>query len=184
MRELKYWQALSEGLVQAMEADGSVFAMGVGVDDPKGIFGTILEARRRFGSQRVFDIPLSENAITGVAIGASLSGMRPVMVHARNDFMLLTMDQLINNAAKWRYVSGGSSCVPIVIRAIIGRGWGQGSQHWAARSKVRRRPPCRAPRRRARRSASHDNRPLRSSLLRRHPRRRPPGPRPWRRKPV
>lgn len=129
MRELKYWQALSEGLVQAMETDESVFAMGVGVDDPKGIFGTTLEAHRRFGSQRVFDIPLSENAITGVAIGASLCGMRPVMVHARNDFMLLTMDQLINNASKWRYVSGGSSSVPITIRTIIGRGWGQGAQH-------------------------------------------------------
>ena len=129
MRELKYWQALSEGLVQAMEADASVFALGVGIDDPKGIFGTTLEAHRRFGSQRVFDTPLSENAITGVVIGASLCGMRPVMVHARNDFMLVTMDQLVNNAAKWRYVSGGSSSVPITIRTIIGRGWGQGSQH-------------------------------------------------------
>jgi len=129
VRELKYWQALSEGLVQAMEADDSVFAMGVGVDDPKGIFGTMLEAHRRFGKQRVFDTPLSENALTGVAIGASLCGMRPVMVHARNDFMLLTMDQLINNAAKWRYGSGGSSYVPITIRTIIGRGWGQGAQH-------------------------------------------------------
>ena len=129
MRELKYWQALSEGLVQAMETDESVFVMGVGVDDPKGIFGTTLEAYHRFGSQRVFDIPVSENAITGVAIGASLCGMRPVMVHARNDFMLLTMDQLINNAAKWRYVSGGAYYVPITIRTIIGRGWGQGAQH-------------------------------------------------------
>ncbi len=129
MRELKYWQALSEGLVQAMEADESVFVMGVGVDDPKGIFGTTLEVYRRFGSQRVFDIPVSENAITGVAIGASLCGMRPVMVHARNDFMLLTMDQLINNAAKWRYVSNGANYVPITIRTIIGRGWGQGAQH-------------------------------------------------------
>jgi len=129
MRELRYWQALSEGLIQAMEADESVFVMGVGVDDPKGIFETTLEAHRRFGSQRVFDIPLSENAITGAAIGASLCGMRPVMVHARNDFMLLTLDQLFNNAAKWRYVSGGSSYVPITVRAIIGRGWGQGAQH-------------------------------------------------------
>ena len=129
MRELKYWQAISEGLVQAMEADASVFAMGVGVDDPKGIFGTILEAGRKFGDRRVFDIPLSENAITGVATGASLCGMRPVMVHARNDFMLVAMDQLINNASKWRYMSGGSSHVPITIMTIIGRGWGQGAQH-------------------------------------------------------
>lgn len=129
MREIKYWQALSEGLAQAMEMDPSVFIMGVGVDDPKAIFGTTKEPFLKFGNSRVFDIPISENAITGVAIGASLFGMRPVMVHARNDFMLLTMDQLVNNAAKWRYVSGGAHSVPITIRAIIGRGWGQGAQH-------------------------------------------------------
>jgi len=129
MRELKYREALSEGLVQAMEADDSVFVLGVGVDDPKGIFGTTLGASQRFGGQRVFDIPLSENAITGAIIGASLCGMRPVMVHARNDFMLVAMDQIINNASKWLYMSGGASHVPITIRTIVGRGWGQGPQH-------------------------------------------------------
>jgi len=128
MRELKFWQAISEGIVQAMEADESVFLFGVGVDDPKGIFGTCLEANKRFGPKRVFDVPISEPALTGAAIGASLLGMRPVMVHARNDFMLLTLDQLINNASKWRY-GGGHSHVPITIRGIVGRGWGQGPQH-------------------------------------------------------
>jgi pyruvate/2-oxoglutarate/acetoin dehydrogenase E1 component len=128
MRELTYAAALSEGLVQAMERDPTVFAMGVGVDDPKGIFGTTLGAHRKFGDARVFDIPLSEPALTGMAIGAALHGMRPVMVHARNDFLLVTMDQIANTAAKWPYASGGSH-VPIVIRAIIGRGWGQGAQH-------------------------------------------------------
>lgn len=129
MRELKYWEALSEGLVQAMQEDESIFCMGVGVDDPKGIFGTTLAAFCRFGNKRVFDIPLSENALTGVAIGASLYGMRPVMVHARNDFMLVAFDQLINNASKWRYLNGGSPSVPITIRSIVGRGWGQGPHH-------------------------------------------------------
>lgn len=128
MRELSYSQALSEGLIQAMENDESVFAMGVGVDDPKGIFGTTLGAFQRFGGKRVFDIPISENTITGVAIGSALSGMKPVMVHARSDFLLITMDQLINTASKWKYISGGHP-VPITIRNIIGRGWGQGSQH-------------------------------------------------------
>jgi pyruvate dehydrogenase E1 component beta subunit len=128
MRELTYWQALSEGLVQAMEKDGAVFTMGVGVDDPKGIFGTTLGAHRKFGDARVFDIPLSEPALTGAAIGAALHGMRPVMIHARNDFLLVTMDQIVNTAAKWPYAGGGAH-VPIVIRAIIGRGWGQGAQH-------------------------------------------------------
>ena len=128
-RELKYSQALDEGLCQAMEQDPRVFVMGVGVDDPKGIFGTTLGAFRKFGSGRVFDTPLAENGMTGVAIGAALEGMRPVLVHARNDFLLLTMDQLVNHAAKWRYMCGGKLSVPITVRAIIGRGWGQAAQH-------------------------------------------------------
>lgn len=129
MRTLKYSQALSEGLCQAMERDEDVFVMGVGVDDPKGIFGTTLEAYRKFGGHRVFDTPLAENGLTGIGIGTALEGMRPVLVHARNDFLLLTMDQLVNHAAKWRYMSGGQLTVPLTVRAIIGRGWGQAAQH-------------------------------------------------------
>jgi pyruvate dehydrogenase E1 component beta subunit len=101
----------------------------VGVDDPKGIFGTTVSAFRKFGPARVFDTPLAENALTGVAVGAALSGLRPVMVHARTDFLLLTMDQIVNNAAKWRYMSGGGLTVPLTVRAIVGRGWGQAAQH-------------------------------------------------------
>jgi pyruvate dehydrogenase E1 component beta subunit len=128
-RQLLYREAIAEALIQAMEADDRVFVMGVGVDDPKGIFGTTLGAHRRFGSKRVFDTPLAEHAVTGIGVGAALAGMRPVMVHARNDFLLLTMDQLVNNAAKWSYMSGGRLKVPLTIRAIIGRGWGQAAQH-------------------------------------------------------
>ncbi len=96
---------------------------------PKGTFGTTVGAFKAFGGGRVFDIPLAENGLTGVAIGAALEGMRPVLVHARNDFLLLTMDQLVNHAAKWRYMSGGKLAVPLTVRAIIGRGWGQAAQH-------------------------------------------------------
>lgn len=128
-RQIKYSQALDEGLCQAMDRDPGVFVMGVGVDDPKGIFGTTLGAFKRFGARRVFDTPLSENALTGIAIGSALDGMRPVLVHARNDFLLLTMDQLVNHAAKWRYMCGGKLTVPLTVRAIIGRGWGQAAQH-------------------------------------------------------
>ncbi|MFC2019506.1 alpha-ketoacid dehydrogenase subunit beta [Chloroflexota bacterium] len=128
-RELKYWEALSEGLVQAMEADDSILVMGIGVDDPKGIFGTTLAAHKTYGDKRVLDVPISENTIAGIAIGAAMSGIRPVIVHARNDFVLLSFDQLINNAAKLRYMSGGLHKVPLTVRAIIGRGWGQGAQH-------------------------------------------------------
>ena len=128
-REIKYWQAISEALVQTMERDDRVFLMGIGVDDPKGIFGTTLEAHKRFGKKRVLDTPVAENAMTGCAIGAALAGMRPVMVHARNDFMYYCMDQLCNHAAKWHQMFGGLMRVPMTVRAIIGRGWGQSCQH-------------------------------------------------------
>lgn len=128
-REIKYWQAISEAHVQSMERDSSVFIMGIGVDDHKGIFGSTLESYKKFGKKRVFDTPVAENAMTGCAIGASLAGMRPVMVHARSDFMYYCMDQLCNHAAQWHHMFGGLMQVPITVRTIIGRGWGQGSQH-------------------------------------------------------
>lgn len=128
-REIKYNQAISEAHIQSMERDPSVFLMGVGVADPTGLFGTTLEPRKKFGLSRVFDTPMSENTITGVGVGAALCGMRPVLVHARNDFLLLTMDQIVNHAAKWSYMAGGKLKVPFLIRAIIGRGWGQAAQH-------------------------------------------------------
>lgn len=127
-RQLRYGEALAEALRQAMETDGSVFAMGVGVTDPKGIFGTTREAYLRF-PERVLETPISENMLTGACIGAALSGMRPVLVHARADFLFVAMDPVINNAAKWFAMSGGQVPVPITIRSIVGRGWGQGAQH-------------------------------------------------------
>ena len=128
-RSLTYAQAINEALAQAMEMDESVICYGLGVPDPKGVFGTTLGLQERFGEARVFDMPASENAMTGVAIGASLNGIRPVMTHQRVDFFLLAMDQLVNNAAKWHYMFGGQASVPITIRLIIGRGWGQGPTH-------------------------------------------------------
>jgi pyruvate/2-oxoglutarate/acetoin dehydrogenase E1 component len=129
MRRLTYGQAISEATVQCMEADPSIFVAGIGVDDFKGIFGTTLEAHRRFGDARVFDIPNGENAMTGIAIGAAAVGKRPLIVHPRNDFMFLCMDQLANLAAKWRYMFANGTGVPIVLRGIVGRGWGQGATH-------------------------------------------------------
>ena len=128
-RQLRYREAIDEATRQAMAKDERVFVMGVGVDDAKGIFGTTRGATVEFGSTRVFDTPLSEATLTGVAIGAALRGLHPLLVHARNDFLMLTMDQIVNNAAKWRYMSGGALRVPVTIRAIIGRGWGQAAQH-------------------------------------------------------
>jgi pyruvate/2-oxoglutarate/acetoin dehydrogenase E1 component len=130
MRQIKYSQAISEGTVQAMERDPNIFITGIAVDYPSGIFGSTVEATKRFGPKRVFDSPAMENALTGIAVGAAAVGKRPIIVHPRNDFMFLSFDMLINLAAKWRYMYGGNGGIaPIVIRAIVGRGWGQGPTH-------------------------------------------------------
>lgn len=126
---MSYGQAIRQALYLAMERDPSVFVMGIGADDHKAVFGSTEGLLERFGRERVFDTPISEAGMTGVAIGAALGGMRPVHIHIRNDFLFLAMDQLFNIAAKWRYMFGGKMNVPLVVRACIGRSWGQGAQH-------------------------------------------------------
>jgi acetoin:2,6-dichlorophenolindophenol oxidoreductase subunit beta len=128
-RSLTYVEAIREALDQAMAADSRVVLIGEGVPDPKAIFTTTAGLLEKYGSRRVFDMPISENGLTGVCIGATLCGIRPVMVHQRVDFSLLAADQIINNAAKWHYMFNGLANVPLVIRMIVGRGWGQGPQH-------------------------------------------------------
>ena len=128
-RKIKYAAAVREAIDLCMKKYPSIFIIGPSVPDPKGVFGTTLKLVDKYGYGRVLDMPLSENGITGVCIGAALTGMRPIMIHQRIDFALLAMDEIINNAAKWHYMFGGKSNVPMVIRLIIGRGWGQGAQH-------------------------------------------------------
>jgi len=128
-RTLKFFEALREAQDLCMAKDRSVYVAGLGVPDPKGIFGTTLGLKEKYGSQRVLDMPLSENAMTGVATGSALVGMRPIITHQRLDFAILAMEQIVNQAAKWHYMFGGKGRVPLVIRMIIGRGWGQGPQH-------------------------------------------------------
>ncbi len=103
--------------------------MGLGVPDPKGVFGSTLGLQDKYGPNRVFDVPLSENAMTGVALGSAISGMRPILTHQRVDFALSSIEQLVNQAAKWHYMFGGQMSAPMVVRMVIGRGWGQGPQH-------------------------------------------------------
>lgn len=129
MRRLTYWQAISEATVQCMARDPSILLAGIGVDDHKGMFGTTRDAFLKFGHSRVFDIPNCENAMAGIAIGAAAVGKRPLVVHPRNDFMFLAMDQIFNLAAKWKYMYGAQDGVPVVFRGIVGRGWGQGATH-------------------------------------------------------
>lgn len=128
-RQLHFYEAIREAVDLSMQEDPMVYLFGLGVPDPKGIFGTTLGLQQKFGNARVMDIPCAENTITGVAVGSSLMGMRPVLTHQRVDFALLSLDQIINQAAKWHYMFSGQRSVPLVIRMIIGRGWGQGPQH-------------------------------------------------------
>jgi len=128
-RKLSYGDAVREAFDQSLAQDKRVFIMGQGVDDPAGVFGATLNLHEKYGSDRVFDIPLAENALTGVAIGAALSGMRPVFVHNRPDFLLLAMDQIINHASKWSYMFGGHLKVPMVVWSVIARGWGSAAHH-------------------------------------------------------
>ena len=126
---ITYKEAINLALYQEMERDETVFIYGIGVPDNKKIFGTTSNLLEKFGGHRCFDTPLSEDALTGMALGAAINGMRPILVHMRVDFSLLSINQLVNQISSFRYISNGTFNVPIVIRNIIGRGWGQGSQH-------------------------------------------------------
>lgn len=126
---MKFSQAILDATCEVMKSDRKALVFGLGVTDPKSIFGTTEGLAKEFGSNRVFDIPLAENAMTGVAIGLAARGFKVLFVHQRLDFYLLAMDQLVNTAAKWHMMYGGDTFAPITIRLIVGRGWGQGPTH-------------------------------------------------------
>lgn len=129
MRQLDYALAINEALHQMMEADESVFLIGQGVKSPWYVGRTAEGLLDRFGPERVIDTPVSENAITGAAVGAALAGMRSVVVHPRMDFMLYAFDPIINQAANWSYMNGGKLSAPVVFWCIINRGGEQAAQH-------------------------------------------------------
>lgn len=129
MRKISYRQALNEAMVQEMERDSSVFAYGIGIPDHKGVWGSTLGLQERFGEERCFDTALSEDAMTGFGLGAAISGLRPIHIHIRVDFMLLAVNQLANTISSYHYGSGGQLNVPMTIRTVVGRGWGQSYQH-------------------------------------------------------
>lgn len=124
---LSFREAILKAQEEALK-DPKVILIGEGVPDPKGIFGTTKGLKAKYPTQ-VFDQPVSEAGVTGILIGASLNGLKPIMTHQRMDFSLYAMDQIVNNAAKWYSMFGGQRSVPLVIRMTIGRGWGQGNQH-------------------------------------------------------
>lgn len=127
--ELTYADALRQGLGQAMQLNDGVLVIGQLVDYAPGVFGSTTGLAEQFGAARVRDFPVSESAMTSLAIGAAIAGMRPVLVHHRLDFMLYSIDAIVNWLSLWRFKSNGKSSAPVTIRAIVGRGWGQGPQH-------------------------------------------------------
>src|SRR2546421_1043253 len=128
-RSLSYRDALNEATAIEMRRDPGVFVYGIDVGDHKRIFNSTKGLAEEFGAERCFSTPLAEDAMTGFGLGAAVNGMRPIHVHMRVDFLLLGMNQLVNMIATHSYGSGGAMKVPLVIRAIIGRGWGQSYQH-------------------------------------------------------
>jgi len=129
MRQISYVQAINETLHQMIEKDMRVFLIGQGVTSPWYVGNTTVGLIDRFGHGRVIDTPVSENGITGAAVGAALTGMRPVIAHPRMDFMYYAMDPIANHAANWHYMFGGAVSVPITIWGIINRGGEQAAQH-------------------------------------------------------
>jgi pyruvate/2-oxoglutarate/acetoin dehydrogenase E1 component len=128
-RALSFVDAIREATDQEMARDERVLLFGLDVDDPKAILGTTKGLVERFGRDRVFGTPLSEDAMCGAAVGMALAGLRPIHVHIRMDFVMLAMNQLVNMAAKTHYMFGGQESCPLVVRSIIGKSWGQGAQH-------------------------------------------------------
>lgn len=129
MRQLSFSLSINEAFHQLMTSDPSVFLIGQGVKSPWYVGNTARGLLERFGEKRVIDTPVSENAITGAAVGAAIAGMRPVVVHPRMDFMMYALDPIINEAANWYYMNGGKIPVPVVFWGIINRGGEQAAQH-------------------------------------------------------
>ncbi len=128
-RMLSLGAAIKEGLTEIAVRDQSVILMAEGVADPSAVFGTTADIGKHIDPKRIIEMPVSENGLCGVAIGAALMGKRPVISFHRAEFALLAMEQIVNNAAKAHYISNGRHKVPLVIRMIVGRGWGQGPAH-------------------------------------------------------
>lgn len=129
MPTITYAQALNEALREEMKADPRVFLMGEDIGHHGGIFRVTKDLIDEFGADRVRDTPISESGFVGLGIGAAMAGMRPVVELLFMDFALVAADQIVNQAAKLRYMAGGTVSVPIVIRAQQGGGRGNGAQH-------------------------------------------------------
>src|SRR6266536_5324256 len=129
MPELSYREGVRDALSQAMRRDGDVFILGEDIAEMGGSMGVTMGMLDEFGPERVRNTPISEMAIVGTGIGSAMQGMRPVVEIMYEDFLTLSMEQLVNQAAKHRYMSGGQLKVPLTIRTQGGAGWSPGAQH-------------------------------------------------------
>lgn len=128
-RKLNFGLAINEALRQMMLADSTVFLIGQGVKSPWYVGNTCNGLLQEFGEDRIIDTPVSENAMTGAAVGAAIAGMKAIVVHPRVDFVLYAIDPIINQSANWHYMNGGKSSVPVVFWLIVNRGGEQAAQH-------------------------------------------------------
>ncbi len=126
---ITYGEAILEGFTYLLENHEEVFVIGQGLWSPWYVGSSMTDLDKKFGAERVMDSPVSELACTGAAVGASLCGYRPIVVHPRVDFMLYAMDPIINQAAKWSHMLGGQAHPAVTIRGIVNRGGEQGAQH-------------------------------------------------------
>ncbi len=126
---VSYANALLETMDNALGDNPNCIILGQGADDFKGIFGSTAGLADKYGHNRVRDMPLMEDGMTGIALGAALNGVYPILTHIRSDFVLLSANQIINLIAKYKYMFGGLYELPLMIRTVIGRSWGQGAQH-------------------------------------------------------
>jgi pyruvate dehydrogenase E1 component beta subunit len=128
-KRLSYSDTINKTLDYLLSTDNSVILIGQGVKSPWYVGSTCNGLFDKFGEERIIDTPISENGITGASVGASIVGMKPIVVHPRMDFMLYAFDPIINQAANWYYMSGGNSNVSIVFWGILNRGGEQAAQH-------------------------------------------------------
>ena len=129
VEKLNYGEAICSGFQHLLDNYPKVFCIGQGLWSPWYVGNTMKDLEVDYGKDRVIDSPVSESGCTGAALGAALSGYRPIVIHPRVDFFLLAVDQLVNQAAKWRHMFGGTVSAPLTVRAVINRGGEQGAQH-------------------------------------------------------
>ena len=128
-KKINFSTAIKQAMHDALSLDKKVFIYGLGVGTSGNIYGTTKGFKEKFGENRIFDTPAAESALTAMGTGMALAGLRPLLIHQRFDFMIYSLDQIVNWISLWSYRSAGKSQIPITIRAVVGRGWGQGPQH-------------------------------------------------------